>query len=501
MTEKTGCVYLIGAGCGEKDLITLRGLDRLQRCDVVVYDDLIDPELLNAAPEGTPMIYMGKRLGKHSAQQEEISQTLIALAKQGKRVARLKGGDPFVFGRGGEEALALQAAGVPFEEIPGISSCIAIPALAGIPVTHRGVSRSFHVVTAHTKEDDETLSEKMEHLAAMDGTLVFLMGLGRLELLVQGLLQAGKAADTPASVVSGGNAPHPAVVRGTLETIAQRTRAAKILAPAVIVIGEPASMELLSAVAAKPLDSVRVGITGTVPFTQKLRDELREQGAQVAVVQQSHIEPLAWEQDLERILDGGCHWLVFTSANGVRIFFEALQKELVDLRRLATCKFAVIGSATGKTLWEYGFQADLCPAVYTSEALAKELCKTIAPDEDAILLRAQNSAEILPEVLTRQGIPVMQIALYCVKADAVRENVLDTVDYLTFGSAGGVHQFFKAGQQIPPKTMCVCIGEVTAKAFSQYDARPCLIAEEATVPGMIEQICRYHTNQNRYIGL
>lgn len=492
MTEKSGCVYLIGAGCGEKDLITLRGLERLQQCDVIVYDDLIDPELLKAAPEGTPTIYMGKRLGKHSAQQEEISQTLVILAREGKRVARLKGGDPFVFGRGGEEALALQAAGIPFEEIPGISSCIAIPALAGIPVTHRGISRSFHVITAHTKEEDETLSEKMKHLAALDGTLVFLMGLGRLELLAEGLMQAGKAADTPAAVVSGGNAPHPKVVRGTLKTIAERTRAAEVSAPAVIVVGETAAMNLVSTAPAKPLDGVRVGVTGTVSFTRKLCLALQEQGAQTVVIQQSRVEALAWEHDLVRILDGSCHWLVFTSANGVRVFFEMLRKEAIDLRRLANCKFAVIGSETGKALAEYGLQADLCPDVYTSEALARELCTAIAPGEDAILLRAQNSAEILPEVLREQGIPVMEMPLYRIKTEAPQREELDSIDYLTFGSAGGVHQFFESCKQIPPEMACVCIGAVTAKAFSKRETRPCLIADEATVSGIVQEICRHY---------
>lgn len=494
MTQNSGYVYLIGAGCGEQDLITLRGLDRLQRSDIIVYDDLIDPRLLDAVPDGTPTLYMGKRQGKYSATQEEISQALVELARQGKRVARLKGGDPFVFGRGGEEAIALQRAGIPFEEVPGISSCIAIPALAGIPVTHRGISRSFHVVTAHTKDGDEALLEKMKHLAALDGTIVFLMGLSRLDLLVQGLLRAGKAPDIPAAVISGGNAPHQAVVRGTLQTIVQLTAEAKLLAPAVIVVGETAAMSLLSTAVRKPLNGVHVGVTGTVPFTQKLCRELQEQGAHTAVVLQSRIEALAWEKDLSYILDGSCHWLVFTSANGVRIFFKTLKEKAVDLRRLARCKFAVIGSTTGRILLEHGFQADLCPDVYTSEALARKLCETIDPEEDVVLLRAQSSAEVLPELLTEQGVHVVQTALYRVKPDTqtAPHDILDNLDYLTFGSAGGVAQFFREYGCIPENVVCVCIGEVTAKAFSKYDARPCLIASDASVSSMIQQISMHH---------
>ena len=212
--HKKGFVYLVGAGCGSADLITVRGLRLLQSCDAVVYDDLIDPALLAQAAhaEQHPA---GKRCGRHSMPQSEINSLLVRLGQSGKTVVRLKGGDPFVFGRGGEEFLALQAAGVPCEEVPGISSCIAVPAAAGIPVTHRGASRSFHVITGHTAQTGDTLPESLEALAALHGTLVFLMGLNSLEQIAARLTAAGKPPETPAAVVSGGNAPHPATVRGT----------------------------------------------------------------------------------------------------------------------------------------------------------------------------------------------------------------------------------------------------------------------------------------------
>lgn len=244
MNAKPGTVYLVGAGCGDADLITVRGLTLLQSCDVLVYDDLIAPELPDAAPAGAERICMGKREGRHSAPQEEICALLIEKARAGLAVVRLKGGDPFVFGRGGEEALALKAAGVPFEAVPGITSAIAIPELAGIPVTHRGVSRAVHIVTAHTADTPDGLPADFDALAALSGTLVLLMGLSRLEVVVRRLLSAGKAPDTPAAVLSGGNSPHPAAVRGTLEDIAARTRAAGVLPPAVILIGDAAAMEL-----------------------------------------------------------------------------------------------------------------------------------------------------------------------------------------------------------------------------------------------------------------
>ena len=239
-----GRVALVGAGCGRADLITVRGLRLLQQCRAVVYDDLIDTALLDTAPAGAERIYVGKRSGRHSAPQAEINAALIALAQRGGLTVRLKGGDPYVFGRGGEEALALQRAGIPFEVVPGITAAIAVPAEAGIPVTHRGVSRAVHIITAHTQ--DETPDFSRWAALAADGTLVFLMGLQRLPQIAAGLLAGGLPPATPAAVLSGGNAPHPAAVRASLGEIAAAARAAGVEAPAVIVVGDVAGMELLN---------------------------------------------------------------------------------------------------------------------------------------------------------------------------------------------------------------------------------------------------------------
>ena len=239
-----GRVALVGAGCGRADLITVRGLRLLQQCRAVVYDDLIDTALLDTVPAGAERIYVGKRSGRHSAPQAEINAALIALAQRGGLTVRLKGGDPYVFGRGGEEALALQRAGIPFEVVPGITAAIAVPAEAGIPVTHRGVSRAVHIITAHTQ--DETPDFSRWAALAADGTLVFLMGLQRLPQIAAGLLAGGLPPATPAAVLSGGNAPHPAAVRASLGEIAAAARAAGVEAPAVIVVGDVAGMELLN---------------------------------------------------------------------------------------------------------------------------------------------------------------------------------------------------------------------------------------------------------------
>lgn len=239
---KAGKVYLVGAGCGAADLITVRGLRLLERCGAVVYDDLLSMELLDAAPESAERIYVGKRRGRHSIAQEDVSALLIAKAREGKTVVRLKGGDPFVFGRGGEEALALQAAGIEWEYVPGVTSAVAVPGEAGIPVTHRGVSRGFHVVTAHTADAPDGLPSDLEDLARLPGTLVFLMGLSQLEEIARRLMGAGLPRSTPAAVIGGKNAPR--AVRGTLGDIAERVREAGLEAPAVIVAGGTAGMDL-----------------------------------------------------------------------------------------------------------------------------------------------------------------------------------------------------------------------------------------------------------------
>ena len=236
-----GHVALVGAGCGSADLITVRGLRLLRQCTALVYDDLIDASLLDELPAGAETFYMGKRSGHHAAPQEEINAKLIELAQAGHRVVRLKGGDPFVFGRGGEEALALRQAGIDFEVVPGISSAIAIPGEAGIPVTHRGLSREVHIITAHTRAEERPDYRKY---AALEGTLVFLMGLQRLETIAADLQAGGMAGDTPAAVVSGGNAAHPAAVRAPLCRIARAARTAGVEAPAIILVGNVAALDV-----------------------------------------------------------------------------------------------------------------------------------------------------------------------------------------------------------------------------------------------------------------
>ena len=470
-----GAVTWVGAGCGRADLITVRGLRAIQRCQAVVYDDLIDPKLLEAAPETARRIYMGKRSGVAGATQAQINEQLIALAREGLRVVRLKGGDPYLFGRGGEEMLALREAGIPCREIPGIPSAIGIPAEAGIPVTHRGLSRGLHIVTGHTADTAGGLPGGMAEMAKLPGTLVFLMGLGSLERIAEELMAGGKAGSTPAAVISGGNSPNPACVRGNLQNIAARVRQAGVQAPAVILIGAVAALRLGSR--DKPLAGVRVGITGTEAVAEKQKALLEALGAETEWVSRCGIEPRPMGREPEQ--QG---WLVFTSANGVGVFFGSRNPEDWKNR-----KFAVIGPATAAALEALGIRAAVCPREYTGEALAQTIAHAAEPGEPVTLLRSSQGGSALPELLEAAGHPVTDIPLYD-PVPAGELGATDGLDYLTFASAGGVQQFFRRGGVISPGVKCVCIGKNTEEVLRRHFAGPSRIAKEATVESMVETI-------------
>lgn len=485
-----GCVYLVGAGCGGLGLLTQRGAKLLGSCDVVVYDDLIADELLSLVPDQAEKLYMGKRSGRHSASQEEICAVLIAKAQAGRCVVRLKGGDPFVFGRGGEELLALRAAGIPCEAVPGISSAIAVPGEAGIPVTHRGISQSVHIITAHTADTEDGLPVYLEDLARLPGTLVFLMGLSRLEQLVQRLMSAGMSGETPSAVVSGGNAPRPVTVRAPLVNLAEHVRRAGVQSPAVIVVGGVSALDLSSMVK-RPLEHVCVGLTGTAAITGKLRRRLEDQGARVFDAIRTEVVELPVCFDL-RTLCSGRHWVVLTSGNGVRMFFRRLTQAEIDLRELSGCRFAVIGASTAAQLWKYGIRADLCPERFTSRALAQALLRTADPErEDILLFRSRYGSQEMFQTLAER-FTVRDVPLYDLRADPQAAELarfeLEHANYLAFASASGVRQFIQVHGTIPEQAVCVCIGEVTAEALKQVYAKPFLVAPEISAEGILAAI-------------
>lgn len=494
----TGRVYLVGAGCGEADLITLRGLSLLRSCDAVVYDDLLDDSLLDAVPAEAERIYAGKRAGRPSAAQEDITALLIRLARAGKTVVRLKGGDPFVFGRGGEELLGLLAAGVPCQEVPGVSSAVAVPALAGIPVTHRAVSREVHIVTARAAGPD-TLPAMLERLAKLPGTLVFLMGLSRLSDIAAGLTAAGMDPDTPAAVVSGENAAGPRAVRGTLRDIAALASAAGAQPPATIVVGAVAAMDL-SPTIGLPLSGVTAGVTGTAAVTDKLCRALREQGAEAFLAERSLIRELPAASEAAALLDGRRRWVAFTSANGVRVFFRRLRGSGIDLRRLASCRFAVIGGGTAAALAEYGLRADLCPEETSVEALGRLLAETVPDGEEIVLYRSRRGDPALARRLAAAGRPVRDVAAYDLEADGLTAERakahLRRADYVVFSSASGVALFWEQQGGLPPGAVPVCIGEATGAALARRSPVPYLTAKRVSAQGLVDAILEHRGRLN-----
>ena len=501
MIIRYGRVTLVGAGCGH-GLITIAGVRALENAGTLVFDDLIDKELLNIPGEGCRKIYAGKRSGKHSMSQNEINEILIREAMEGRNVVRLKGGDSFVFGRGGEEIEALKACGIPFSVIPGISSAIAVPENAGIPVTHRGMAGAFTVVTGNTADGK---GPDLKYLAGFEGTIVFLMGIKNIRKITEELIKAGKSPDTPSAVISRGFTPYEKRIDGKLSEIAAISENAAT--PGVFVVGETAGLNFKDGFRL-PLSGIRAVITGTESFVERLSEGLAEYGAECIRSVSMRIRPM-YESIPESFEFYG--WAAFTSANGVRVFFEGLRKNRTDVRAVYGLKFACIGRATAAELLKHGIYADLIPERYTAGDLGRELAARLkagkadkenaaVTDKAVLILRAEGgSAELLKE-LEACGIPYKDVHIYRTETEYAKgalispdtctgsEDLLmqgycgygqdndQTVqpDYIVFGSAGGVRAwkeqiiFMKEKGMAPvPAKKAVCIGKYTADALNR----------------------------------
>lgn len=487
--KKIGHVYLVGAGCG-KGLITLRGLELIRKADAIVYDDLIDGTLTDSAPADCRLIYMGKRGGRKSANQQEINEMLAALASSGLMVVRLKGGDPFVFGRGGEEYQYLNARGIPCTAVPGVSSCIAVPEEAGIPVTHRGSAGSFTVVTGHSADGN---SQDYRTLAAVGGTLIFLMGLRSCREVTGQLMQYGKDPDTPAAVISRGCSSDERRINGTLSNIAERASAAET--PAVLVIGKNAAFAFSDREEGPdetigPLSGKTAAVLGTPAFTDKVRKKLAGLGCRVKAC------PILSVREREiRLPDFQQYsYIVFTSSNGIRIFFHMMQAQERDIRELMHAKFAVIGSATAQTLYSYSIRADLVPADFTSRALAEKLAEDIGDDVNAriLILRAADGSKDLNRILDAHHIAYDDEAVYETVVDAGEMPGGREFSYVIFGSSGSVSAFFQ--DQDPGedygRTRFVCIGEVSAQTLRKMSRADMIVADTYTVDGIVSAVIR-----------
>ena len=470
-------VYLVGAGPGDPGLLTCKGKTLLEECDAVIYDRLGTGELLEEVKEDCKKIYVGKRAGYHYKKQDEINRILIETARKYKNVVRLKGGDPFVFGRGGVEVLALQEAKIPFMIVPGITSAVSVPELVGIPVTHRKDSRSFHVFTGHACSKE---ADSLEHIHREDGTSVFLMGLSHLEEITQKLLLEGMPKDTPAAVIANGTMPSQKVVRATLETIVKEVHLAKLSSPAIIVIGENAKYAFVSDQIGV-LAGKKIGIVGTSIMRKKTKHCLEEKGANVYSL--LHMQLAATEQmqelkkEMQRIET--YQWIAFTSQNAIRLFFEQMKQLKIDHRRLANVRFAVVGSGTKEALERMGFLADYMPEKYTTKALAEGLSQQMQPTQKLLLARAVKGSSQMLTILEENNIDVTNLAIYDVIGKKTENwKYLEDMDVITFFSASGAEAFVNAlgkehladweNKRKKQKVRIAAIGHVTAKKLLEY---------------------------------
>lgn len=548
----SGFVSLVGAGPGDPGLITVAGLDRIKRADVIVYDRLVPESLLAHARGGCELIYMGKIGGEVSHDQEAINRTLIEKARDGKRVVRLKGGDPFVFGRGSEEAEALRAAGIPFEVIPGITSAIAVPAYAGIPVTHRGLASSFAVVTGHEDPAKDETAIDWASLAGVD-TLVLLMGVRTLPQIVERLVAAGRSANTPAAVIRWGTTPEQRTVTGTLGDIVMRVEEAGLTPPAITVVGDVVRMrETISWFAQeggrppenRPLFGKRVLITRTRKQAGVLAELLAEEGAIPIELPSIEIEPVEDDGELATAIDalaGGAYaWTVFTSANAVDIFFEALKSRGRDARAFAGGRVAAIGPATAESLAARGIRADAVPKEYVAERVVEVLRPFLleeaspprssyetplrppvadsgAPQDERkdgtpvriLIPRAAEAREELPEGLRALGAEVDEVSLYraVVPSDPppeplrmLREGEIDALTFTSSSTVRNLVSMLDGDTSALKGPLVACIGPITAKTAQELGLRVDVVAEEYTVPGLVGALRKYFTKVDAQAG-
>jgi uroporphyrinogen III methyltransferase/synthase len=481
--DRAPLVALVGAGPGDPGLMTARALELIAAADVVLYDRLIPAGALDGARPGAELVYVGKEPGRAAMAQEEIDGLLVEHGRAGRRVVRLKGGDPFVFGRGAEEAAALRAAGIAYEVVPGVTAGVAAPAYAGIPVTHRDAASAVAFVTGHEDPDKPESALDWDALARFPGTLVFYMGVGRLPRIAQALTDAGRAPDEPAAVVERGTLPGQRAVLATLATIADRAAAEGLRPPAITVVGTVAALrERLAWLEDRPLHGRTVAVTRARAQASGLAARLRALGAEVVEAPTIRIEPLdATVPDLTPY-----DLLVFTSSNAVRLFFERLAG---DARALAAKSVAAIGPGTAGALREHGIEPDVVPERSVAESLLEALGDT--PARRALIARAHEARDVLPDGLRERGVDVDVLALYRTVAEPPSPAALQAAreaDWITFTSASTVHRFLEASGGEPPRGRVVSIGPVTTAALRENGIDVATEAAEHDIDGVVAAI-------------
>lgn len=501
--KSSGSVYLVGAGPGDVGLLTLRGAELLGRADVVVYDALVNPDLLRLVPKNAEVIYGGKRAKDHAIPQDELNQLLVAKARAGKIVVRLKGGDPYVFGRGGEEAEELSDAGIHFEVVPGISSIVAGPNYAGIPLTHRDHCSSFTVITGHEDPTKDETALDYDQLAKLPGTKVVLMGVERIRQISESLVAHGMDKSTPVGMVRWGTTGQQQSIQGTLGTIADIVEEEKFAAPAVTIIGDVVKLRgKLNWFEQRPLFGQRIVVTRTREQASELSRQLIDLGAEVLEVPTIRIEAPDERQPLLEALQGigEYEWIVFTSPNGVTTFFDYFFKAFEDVRALGNLRIAAVGPATAAKLKELHLRVDLMPDEYVAKKIATALKDFETVENLRILIvRAQVANPELPKALEDMGAIVDDVAVYKTVSEtedrtgAAAKLMESGADWITFTSSSTVENFH-ARFDLPklsakfPQLKLLSIGPETSKAIAVLNLKPTIEAKPHNLEGIVKAL-------------
>jgi uroporphyrinogen III methyltransferase / synthase len=495
MTGGPGIVYLVGAGPGDPGLMTARSLELIVAADVIVHDRLIPSEALAVARPDAEILYVGKEPGDASVPQKGIEKLLVDHASEGKIVVRLKGGDPFVFGRGGEEAEALAGADIPFEVVPGVTAGVAGPAYAGVPVTHRDDASAVAFVTGHEDPEKEDSALDYDALARFPGTLVFYMGVKALPRIAERLIDSGRSADEPALVVERGTLPDQRVVSGRLAEIADAASEAGIGAPSVTLIGPVAARrERIAWLERRPLHGRRVVVTRARAQASELARRLAALGAEPIELPAIRIEPRLDTDEVRRAVEGlHAYALVcLTSPNGVRLLFEAMAARGWDARALANASVAAIGAGTEAALAAHGVIADIVPERFVAEELVEALNRLELRGKPVLIARAAEARELLPDALRKRGAKVDVVALYETVAEQPDPAVLERAqeaDYITFTSSSTVKNFVEAVDgRLPSDARIVSIGPVTSKAARDAGLTVDIEAERHDIDGLVEAL-------------
>ncbi len=497
--KKLGTVYLVGAGPGNPKLITVRGRELLEACDIVIYDSLISESLLNCAKNAVK-IYAGKTSKTHRKfSQVEIEKMLIHYAKLGKSVVRLKGGDPFIFGRGGDEALALQNAKIPYEIVPGITAAIGASAFAGIPMTHRQMASDVTFITAHEDPLKPDVQVNWKAIASLTGTLVIYMGVYRLEDVATRLIQLGKNPETPTGIIEWGTTSNQKTVTSTLDKIAETAEMANIKSPAVIVIGEVVSLrKQLAWFEERPLFGKTVVVTRPRHQAGALAELLESQGARVVEIPTVEIHPVKnlkkADESIRQI--SKYNWLVFTSENGVEYFMKRLKQIGFDARKLNKIKIAVVGPGTEKKINSYSLKADFVPEVFSTEDLFRDLKrKKMVRGNHFLLVRTTIANDELKKSIQKEGGFATELSIYETRKPKLDrrkvKSAVEKVDYVTFTSASTANNFFSLFSRAELKNIrskFISIGPVTSQAIRSFKVPVYKQANPYTIPGLVDAI-------------